>query len=130
MDQILTVENLFGKAWECQVEICHIVSYFQSGCDSVRRDKLCEIMKFWGIPNKFYKVNKSNNLSYCIKIGPMINDGFKVGNGSKQRDGLTPNLFNIALKCVTKWLSVQVKSTVFYISLQLIGYADDINIMG
>jgi sorting nexin-29 len=27
-------------------------------------------------------------------------------------------------------MSVQVKSTIFYISVQLIGYADDINIMG
>jgi len=28
----------------------------------------------------------------------MITDGFKVGNGLKQGDGLGPNLFNIALK--------------------------------
>ena len=59
----------------------------------------------------------------------MITDGFTVGNGLKQGDGLATNLFNIALKYVIRLLSVQVKFTIFYISLQLIGYADDINIM-
>jgi len=59
----------------------------------------------------------------------MITDGFRVGNGLKQADGLAPNVFNIALKYAIRLLSVQVKFTIFYISLQLIGYADDINIM-
>jgi len=48
----------------------------------------------------------------------------------KQGDGLAPNLFNVALKYIIRLLSVQVKFTIFCISLQLIGYADDINIMG
>jgi hypothetical protein len=59
-----------------------------------------------------------------------MTDGFKLGNGLKQGDGLAPSLFNIALKYVIRLLSVQVKFTIFYISLQLIGYADDTNSMG
>jgi hypothetical protein len=59
----------------------------------------------------------------------MITDGFNVGNGLKQLDGLAPNLFNISLQCVIRLLSVQVRFTVFNISLQLMGYADDINSM-
>jgi sorting nexin-29 len=43
---------------------------------------------------------------------------------------LAPNLFKIALEYVIRQLSVQVTSTIFYKSVQLIGYADDINIMG
>jgi sorting nexin-29 len=43
---------------------------------------------------------------------------------------LAPNLFNIALEYVIRQLSVQVTSTIFYKSVQLIGYAVDINIMG
>ena len=53
-----------------------------------------------------------------------------VGNGLKQGDGLAPNLFNVTLKYVIRLLSVQVKFTIFYITLQLIGYADNINSMG
>ena len=35
-------------------------------------------------------------LTYLVTIEPMMTDGFKVGNGMKQGDGLAPNLFNIA----------------------------------
>jgi sorting nexin-29 len=65
-----------------------------------------------------------------VKIGTIMADGFKVGNGLKQGDGLVPNLFNIALEYVIRQLSVQVTSTIFHKSAQLIGYADRINIMG
>jgi hypothetical protein len=59
-----------------------------------------------------------------------MTDGFKVGNGLKQCYGLIPNLFNIALEYVIRQLSVQVTSTIFHKSVQLIGYVDDINSMG
>ena len=60
----------------------------------------------------------------------MITDGFRVGNGLKQGDGLAAKLFNIALKYVIRLLSVQVRFRIFYLSLHVIGYADDINSTG
>jgi hypothetical protein len=68
--------------------------------------------------------------TYHVKIGTIMTDGFQVGNGLKQADGLAPNLLNIALEYVIRQLSVQTTSTVFHKSVQIIGYADDINIMG
>ena len=62
-----------------------------------------------------------------VKIGTIKTDGLQVGNGLKQGDGLAPNLSNIALEYVIRQLSVQVTSTLIYKSVQLIGYADDIN---
>jgi hypothetical protein len=50
-----------------------------------------------------------------------MTDGFKVGTGLKQGDGLAPSLFNIALEYVIRQLSVQVTPTIFYKSVQLIG---------
>jgi len=70
------------------------------------------------------------NSTYYIKIGTIITDGFKVGIGLKQEDGLAPSIFNIALEYVIRQLSVQTTSTIFHRSVQLIGYADDISIMG
>jgi hypothetical protein len=58
-----------------------------------------------------------NNSTYHVKIGLMMTDGFKVGNGLKKGDGLGPNLFNIALEHVIKQLSVEVKFTIFYKSI-------------
>ena len=36
-----------------------------------------------------------NDSTYRVKIGPMIAEGFKLGNGLKQGYGLAPNLFNL-----------------------------------
>jgi len=58
-----------------------------------------------------------------------MTDGFKVGTGLKQGVGLAPSLFNIALEYVVRQLSVQTTSTILHKSVQLIGYADDTNIM-
>lgn len=51
--------------------------------------------------------------------------GFKVENVLKQRDALAPKLCNVALEYV-----ITDKSTALYKSLELIGYAGDINITG
>jgi hypothetical protein len=52
----------------------------------------------------------------------MMTNGFKVGNGLKQGDGLAPHLFNIAMD----WQKSNPQY--FTKSVQLIGYGDDIHI--
>jgi hypothetical protein len=83
-------------------------------------------------PEKIIIVTKAamEDSIYHVKIGTIMTDGFKVGNGLQQGDGLAPNLFKIALEYVIRQLSVYVTPTIFHKSVQLIGYADDINIMG
>jgi hypothetical protein len=70
------------------------------------------------------------NSTYYVKTETIMMDVFKVGTGWKQGDGPAPSLFNITLEYVVSQLSVQTASTIFHKSVQLIGYADDINIMG
>jgi hypothetical protein len=55
-----------------------------------------------------------------------LTDHFEVNRKLKQGDGL----FNIALEHAKRQLSVDVNSSLIYKSGQIIGYADDINIMG
>jgi len=87
-------------------------------------------MAHFGIRNKLIRLTKATmeDSTYHVKIGATMTDGFQVGNGLKQGDGLAPNLFNIALEYVIRQLSVQVTSTIFYKSVQIIGYADDITL--
>jgi len=61
-------------------------------------------MEHFGIPNKPIRLRKATmeNLTYCVKIGTITTDGFKVGTGLKQGDWLAPNLFNIALEYVIR----------------------------
>ena len=107
-------------------------------------------MAHFGIPNKQIRLTKATKESstYYVKIGTIMADGFKVGTGLKKGDGLAANFFNIALgnvvrqlsvqtvvrqlsvQTVVRQLSLQTVATVLHKSVQLIGYADDINIKG
>jgi len=51
-----------------------------------------------------------------------------AGNGFKQGNELGLNLFNIAMQYAIRHLSVEVKSTMFYKSVQFVGCADDITL--
>jgi hypothetical protein len=114
------------------VEIHQISVDFQKAYGSIQRDKLYAIMVHFGIPDRLIRLMKATMeiSTYHIKTGTIMMDGFKVGTGLKQGDGLAPNLFHIALECIIRQLSVQTTPTIFHKSLQLIGYADDINIVG
>ena len=94
-------------------------------------DKLYAIMVHFGIPNKLIRLMKATleNSPYYVKRGTIMTDGFKVGTGLKQGYGPAPSLFNTALEYVIRQLSVQTTSTIFHKSVQLIEYADNINIM-
>jgi hypothetical protein len=53
-----------------------------------------------------------------------------VAQGLKQGDGKAPTLFNIVLEHVIRKTQVDTSSNICYKSGQIIGYADDINIVG
>jgi hypothetical protein len=57
-------------------------------------------MKLFGIPNKLVRLMKvtMNDSTYHDKIGLMITDGFKEGNGLKPGDGLPLNLLNTTME--------------------------------
>jgi hypothetical protein len=82
------------KASEHNVEIHQIFVDFQKAYDSIRRYKLYTIMAHFGIPDELIRLTKSTkeNSTYHVKIGTIMTDGFKVGTGLKQGDGLAPNL--------------------------------------
>jgi mannose/fructose/N-acetylgalactosamine-specific phosphotransferase system component IIB len=130
--QIFTVKNLLEKAWEYNVEIHQIFIDFQKACNSTQRDKFYDIMKLFGIPNKLIRLTKATmeDSIYYVNIGPIMTHGFKVQNGLKQEDGLAPDLFNTALEYLIRQLSAQDNSTISYKSVQLTGYAHDMNTMG
>lgn len=59
-----------------------------------------------------------------------MTDHFQVNRGLTQGDGLAPLLLNTALEYARRQLSVDVYSSLMYKSGEIVGYADDINIMG
>jgi len=71
-----------------------------------------------------------NNSTYHVKIGLMMADDFKVGNGLQKGAVLIPTPFTIALEYVMRQLSLEINSTTFHKSVQLVDYADYVNIIG
>jgi len=114
------------------VEIHQIFVDFQKAYDSIHRYTLYAIMAYCGILSKLIRLTQvtMENSTYHVKLGSVMIDGFQVGTVLKQGDGLAPILFNIALEYVIRKLLVLTTSTIFYKLVHLIGYADDINIMG
>jgi hypothetical protein len=89
-------------------------------------------MNCFGIPTKLVKLVSATmeGTKACVKIQNDLTDHSEVKRGLKQGDGLAPLLFNIVLEYVIRQLPVDVNSSLIYKSGQIVGYADDINIMG
>jgi hypothetical protein len=97
---------LFETASEYNAEICMVFTVFQSAYDVIRRGTLYDIMIFFS-PNKVIRLTQATfkHSTYHVKIGPVTNDGFKVGNGLKKRNWLAFGLFITALECVANTTS-------------------------
>lgn len=65
-----------------------------------------------------------------VRIGGRLSDPFKITKGLKQGDGLAPMLFNLVLEYVVRKTQIDTSSTIMNKSIQLVGYADDIDILG
>jgi len=63
-----------------------------------------------------------------VKAQNELSEGFHIRNGLRQGDALACILFNIALKKITRDANVNQCGNIFYKSVQILAYADDIDI--
>ena len=59
----------------------------------------------------------------------MLADPFESRRGLRQGDGLSCALFNIALEVIVRRAAIDTKGTIFTKSVELLGFADDIDII-
>jgi len=71
-----------------------------------------------------------NNTQCQVKIQNRLSEPINVKNGVRQGDALACLLFNIALEKVIRDAAVIIRGTIFYKSVQILAYADDIDIIG
>jgi hypothetical protein len=71
-----------------------------------------------------------NNTQRRVKIQNKLSEPINVKNGVRQGDALVCLLFNIALEKVIRDSAVNTRGTIFYKSVQILAYADDIDIIG
>jgi hypothetical protein len=101
-------------------------------CHNILKEKLYEALVELKIPSKLIRLINGvmGNFTTQIRIKNELTESFQVKNGLKKGDGLAPVLFNLTLEYIIRKLLLTTDSTVMYRSVQVMGYADDINILG
>jgi len=88
-------------------------------------------MSEFNIPNKLIRLTwmTMENTQSQVRIQSDLPDLKTTKNGLRQGDSLACLLFNLALEKVASNAGIQTSGTIFYKSVQLLAYANDINII-
>ena len=131
-DQIFTLRQILEKTHEFQVDTHHLFVDYKAAFDSPTRECLPRIMSEFGIPAKIIRLCMMtlSNTTSSVKVGPETSAPFETVRGFRQGDPLSCDLFNLIMEAVIRRAGVETKGTIFYKSVQLLAYADDIDIIG
>ena len=131
-DQIFTLRQIMGKAWERNVTIHQLFVDFKQAYDSIDRTAVFEIMTEFGIPTKLVNLTKATltDTKCKVMIRNTASDPFDIDSGVRQGDKVSTILFNLALEKVARAMSINWEGTIFYSSKQLAAYADDTDLIG
>jgi Reverse transcriptase (RNA-dependent DNA polymerase) len=132
IDQIHNVRQIIQKSYGKNVETFHLFVDFRAAYDSVDREGLWMIMSEGGFPNKLIRLLKATltDVRCCVKVQGSLSAEFEAKTGLRQGDELSTKLFNIALEGICRRAKVEMQGTIFKKSSQLLGFADDIDIVG
>ena len=130
-DQIFAVRQVLHKCREYNVPTHHLFIDFKSAYDTIVRDQLWQIMHDYGFPDKLTRLVKSTiDRVMCIaRVSGTLSSPFESRRGLRQGDGLSCLLFNIALEGVIRRAGIDTSGTILRRSVQLFGFADDIDIV-
>ena len=132
IDQIHTLRQILQKLREFKIDTYHLFIDFKAAYDSIDRQELFKAMEEFEIPKKLINLTKATlkNVKCRVKIQNQLSDEFMAHKGLRQGDALSCLLFNIALEKVIRESNIDTRGTIFNKSVQLLAYADDIDIIG
>jgi hypothetical protein len=99
-DQIFYIRQILEKKWEYNGTVHELFIDFKKAYDSVTREALYNILIEFGLSMKLVGLIKMClNATYSrVLVGKNLSDKFSIENGLKQRDALSPMLFNFCLE--------------------------------
>ncbi|XP_013163277.1 PREDICTED: uncharacterized protein LOC106114561 [Papilio xuthus] len=131
IDQIFSLRQILEKTLEYNVDTYHLFVDFKAAYDNVDRAFLYEAMREINIPEKLIRLTKMTlqNTKCKVKVESDYSEPFYTFNGLRQGDALSCLLFNVVLEKCIRDSKIVTSGTIFYKSVQLLGYADDIDII-
>ena len=104
IDNIFIVRQLFEKYREYNIDSCHIFVDFAQAYDSIHRDSMWNILRFFSVPEKLVRVLKAcyNDTRARVRVGGQLTEEFELNTGLKQGCALSCALFNMALEWVMR----------------------------
>lgn len=131
-DQIFTLRQILEKTREFNITTHHLFVDFKAAYDSIERDELLQAMIDFGYPAKL--VNLCRMTLACticaVRADNKLSGIFQTFRGFRQGDQISCDLFNIALEKTIRQAGVDTRGTIYHKSTQLLGYADDLDIIG
>ena len=131
-DQIFTLRRLLEKTLEFQIDTHHLFIDFKQAYDSIDRSSLFTTMTSFGIPSKLNRLcwlTLANTVS-VVRIGRDTSEQFTTKQGFRQGDALSCDFFNLCLEKIIRDSNTHTSGSIYTKSTQILGYADDIDIIG
>ncbi|XP_052562347.1 uncharacterized protein LOC128092490 [Culex pipiens pallens] len=130
-DQIFSLRQILEKCREYNVPTHHIFIDFKAAYDTVDREQLWQIMHENGFPDKLTRLIKAtlDRVMCHVRVAGELADPFQSHQGLRQGDGLSNALFNIGLEGVVRRAGIDTRGTICNRTVQLLAYADDIDII-
>ena len=131
-DQLFNIRQILEKCKEYNIELHHLFVDFKAAYDSVIRSKLWRAMEEFGIPNKLISLAKMTltDTKSRVRIRNKLSEAFDIKEGLRQGDPLATLLFNLILEAAVRFIGMDTSSTIFTKSNQLLGFADDVDVVG
>ena len=131
-DQLFSIRQIVQKSYEMNVETHHLFIDFKAAYDSIDREGLWNIMAEFHFPHRMIRLLKATlaRVMCSVKVQGSTSGLFECRIGLRQGDELSTKLFNIALEGVFRRAGLELSGTIFTKSTQLLGFADDVDIVG
>jgi len=112
--------------------VYHIFIDFNKAYGSIRREVLYNILIECGVPMKLLRVLNMclNETCSRVRVGKHLSDLFPIRNDLKQRDALSPLLFQLCFRLRRFEGSGKPDGLKLNGKHQLLVYADNVNILG